>query len=105
MRHLTGRDTRSGRQASSTPCAFSPLLPAPPGSRRWAKVFDMARQTFPYKGLAYYREEDAGLFAGRDEEIEKCVHLIRHAWTSLFVVHGLSGCGKSSFLRAGLIPN
>jgi hypothetical protein len=65
----------------------------------------MARQTFPYKGLAYYREEDAGLFAGRDEEIEKCVHLIRHAWTSLFVVHGLSGCGKSSFLRAGLIPN
>jgi hypothetical protein len=58
----------------------------------------------PYKGLANYEFEDQHLFAGRDEEIDSCAQLLANAQTKLLVLHGQTGCGKSSFLRAGLIP-
>lgn len=58
----------------------------------------------PYKGLARYTYEDAHLFAGRSEEIDKCASMIIDSDARLFLVHGYSGCGKSSFLEAGLVP-
>jgi len=58
----------------------------------------------PYKGLAYYEARDRHLFAGRDEEIATCARLLAKAQTRLLILHGQTGCGKSSFLRAGLIP-
>jgi hypothetical protein len=58
----------------------------------------------PYKGLQYYREEDKNLFAGRDADIRDCVSLLTQVRTSILILHGSSGCGKSSFLRAGVIP-
>jgi hypothetical protein len=58
----------------------------------------------PYKGLANYECDDRHLFAGRDEEIDICAQLLANAMTKLLVLHGQTGCGKSSFLRAGLIP-
>jgi hypothetical protein len=58
----------------------------------------------PYKGLANYECRDRYLFAGRDEEIDICAQLLANAMTKLLVLHGQTGCGKSSFLRAGLIP-
>jgi hypothetical protein len=58
----------------------------------------------PYKGLAYYGAEDVLLYAGREVEVNDCVHLLADLETGMLLLHGKTGCGKSSFLRAGLIP-
>lgn len=58
----------------------------------------------PYKGLTYYTAEDAVLFAGRDDDIVRCARLLAEWKMRLLLLHGATGCGKSSFLRAGLIP-
>ncbi|HEV2806208.1 MAG TPA: ATP-binding protein [Chthoniobacterales bacterium] len=58
----------------------------------------------PYKGLSYYEPADAPLFAGRDNDVSECADLLARSETRILVLHGSTGCGKSSFLRAGLIP-
>ncbi|MFF4796079.1 hypothetical protein ACFY2M_41925 [Streptomyces sp. NPDC001276] len=56
----------------------------------------------PYRGLARFEPADAGLFFGRDELAER---LFQQACSRRFTaVFGPSGSGKSSLLRAGLIP-
>ncbi len=56
----------------------------------------------PYPGLASFQEKDAARFFGRDREIEEI--LDRLASHRLLAVIGVSGCGKSSLVRAGVIP-
>jgi KaiC/GvpD/RAD55 family RecA-like ATPase len=56
----------------------------------------------PYKRLDYYGENDRPLFFGRDQEIERLAALI-HAHR-LVLLYGASGTGKTSLLRAGVIP-
>ncbi len=58
----------------------------------------------PYKGLNYYGPDDIPIFAGREYDIELCARLVSSPSTAILIVHGSTGCGKSSFLRAGLIP-
>jgi hypothetical protein len=58
----------------------------------------------PYKGLTYYDVEDRPIFTGRESEIEGVSHLLDEGQTRILLLHGETGCGKSSFLRAGLIP-
>nr|WP_229849031.1 helix-turn-helix domain-containing protein [Streptomyces melanogenes] len=56
----------------------------------------------PYCGLTRFEPADAGRFHGRTELTEDLLRLVRaHRLT---VVVGPSGSGKSSLLRAGLIP-
>ncbi|MFF3426031.1 hypothetical protein [Streptomyces sp. NPDC002602] len=56
----------------------------------------------PYVGLAAFRAEDAELFFGRERLVEDLVAtLARHRVLALV---GASGAGKSSLLRAGLLP-
>ena len=56
----------------------------------------------PYKFLDYYTEQDAGLFFGREPEVEAiCSQIVAHR---SFILHGRSGVGKSSIMRAGLMP-
>ena len=56
----------------------------------------------PYKFLDYYTERDASLFFGREDEVETiCSQILARR---CFVLHGRSGVGKSSILRAGLMP-
>jgi NTE family protein len=57
----------------------------------------------PYKGLSSYTEDDASLFAGRDVDIERCAAVLADWNTRILILHGLTGCGKSSFLKAGVI--
>ena len=62
----------------------------------------VARTSRPYKFLDYYSEGDKGLFFGREQEIETiCSQVLAHR---TFILHGRSGVGKSSILRAGLMP-
>jgi len=60
----------------------------------------------PYRGLAVFGEQDAGWFFGREaataEVLDRMSRLLPGA--GLLVVSGASGAGKSSLLRAGVLP-
>jgi transcriptional regulator with XRE-family HTH domain len=60
----------------------------------------------PYRGLAAFGEHDAGFFFGREAATGQVLErMSRHAaGTGLLVVSGVSGAGKSSLLRAGVLP-
>jgi DNA-binding winged helix-turn-helix (wHTH) protein len=56
----------------------------------------------PYKFLDYFTEQDAGLFFGREAEVQSiCSQVLSRR---SFILHGRSGVGKSSIIRAGLCP-
>ena len=56
----------------------------------------------PYKGLGRYEADDAGFFFGRERLVAELVtHLVG---AGLVGVVGPSGSGKSSLVRAGLLP-
>jgi transcriptional regulator with XRE-family HTH domain len=60
----------------------------------------------PYRGLTAFEEQDAGFFFGRETAaIEVLDRMSRSlGGTGLLVVSGVSGAGKSSLLRAGVLP-
>src|SRR5580692_10702638 len=60
----------------------------------------------PYLGLVPFEEHDARLFYGRSELAEQLVRRLsqRLDGTGMLLVAGESGSGKSSLLRAGLMP-
>ncbi|MFD3455215.1 helix-turn-helix domain-containing protein [Streptomyces sp. NPDC058691] len=72
------------------------LPPTPP---------DVAAAPCPYPGLSAYGTEDATRFFGRERAVEELLHRLelRVGKGSLAVV-APSGAGKSSLLRAGLVP-
>lgn len=59
-------------------------------------------QAQPYKGLLPFTEDDAGSFFGRDAFTQRLVELVDQR--PAVVVVGPSGSGKSSVVRAGLLP-
>ena len=65
-------------------------------------------QRAPYRGLRALEFQDAAIFFGRDVEIVRALDRIRGLVEGgvggFLVVLGASGAGKSSFLRAGLLP-
>ncbi|MER9134748.1 TIR domain-containing protein [Mesorhizobium sp. M0830] len=72
----------------------------------WPPANDPRRA--PYRGLAPMEAEDAGIFYGREAAtiaaLDQLRGLAEAASPRLMAVLGASGAGKSSFMRAGLIP-
>ena len=76
-------------------------------------VWNIATQGSPYRGLAPYEEDQSDLFYGRDADMARArARFIeaavgqdsgRHG-TAFLLILGASGAGKSSLLRAGLLP-
>ncbi len=56
----------------------------------------------PYRGLAAFDARHRALFFGRERDVERVIDKLRTS--SLVVVTGDSGLGKSSLVRAGVIP-
>jgi WD40 repeat protein/predicted Ser/Thr protein kinase len=62
-----------------------------------------AEDLHPYPGLMSFTESDAEYFFGREAEVEEMWRKLEGAPRLLALV-GPSGAGKTSFVRAGLIP-
>ncbi len=75
------------------------LEPFLPGRKQLAQL---AADETPYAGLASFQEDDADKFFGRNREIAAMVTRLRDR--ALLGVIGPSGVGKSSFVRAGVVP-
>ncbi|KUN58962.1 hypothetical protein AQJ46_42610 [Streptomyces canus] len=89
--------------------AYAQVLDADPDEweRRWQEADAQVRapsaeERAPYRGLARFEPGDSDLFFGRDRQVGELLGLVRaHRFAAVF---GPSGSGKSSLLRAGLIP-
>jgi formylglycine-generating enzyme required for sulfatase activity len=72
----------------------------------WPPESDLQRS--PYRGLRPLDTEDAGIFFGRAAPVVKALEHLRGLRDApaprLLVILAASGAGKSSFLRAGLLP-
>ena len=75
--------------------ALEPLLPG-----RYTRRLRINQS--PYAGLNAFQEADADRFFGRTDEIAAAVARLRDQ--PLLGIVGPSGVGKSSFVRAGLVP-
>lgn len=62
-------------------------------------------QRNPYKGLASFAKEDVAYYFGREDNIKEVINkVVANEEYNLFTLPGISGVGKSSFLKAGIIP-
>ena len=67
------------------------------------KHMDVVRASIcPYRGLLHFREEDAPFFFGRESSIGRLMDEVQRQ--PFVAVVGASGSGKSSVVRAGLVP-
>src|SRR5262245_58684496 len=55
----------------------------------------------PYPGLRPFEECEWPIFFGREKIVQDIVD--RLTTNQIVVIHGSSGCGKSSFVRAGVL--
>jgi serine/threonine protein kinase len=83
------------QSAAEMLAALEPFLPG-------RRTLELQIDESPYAGLSSFQESDASKFFGRNREIAAMMTRIRDR--PLMAVVGSSGVGKSSFVRAGLVP-
>ena len=70
--------------------------------------FNWDVQRPPYPGLLAFQEEDAAIYFGRDDDIRHLIERLNarraQGGAKFIALLGASGSGKSSLLRAGIIP-
>jgi WD40 repeat protein/KaiC/GvpD/RAD55 family RecA-like ATPase len=94
------------RERSNNPVSISILAAAirgsSPGLDAQAYFETTAGAICPYRGLLFFREEDAPFFFGREQAVKQLIGVTGRS--NFVAVVGASGCGKSSVVRAGLLP-
>src|SRR5437764_13502129 len=55
----------------------------------------------PYPGLRPFRGDEADIFFGREEQVDQLLGKLESC--RFLAVVGVSGCGKSSLVRAGML--
>ena len=83
-------DMKQGMKPTKSRAAATIPLPDEPRARR------------PYPGLRAFHRDEADLFFGREEQVDQLLDKL--AETHFLAVLGTSGSGKSSLVRAGLLP-
>ena len=68
------------------------------------ETWDRARFGSPFPGLAAFGADHERVFFGRDLASRQATERLRGAKTPFLLILGASGAGKSSLLRAGLMP-
>lgn len=97
---LRGVPVRAEVPDGHLPGSTAPALSARPGPVGDAPDEDDQRS--PYVGLRSFEQADADLFFGRDAAVQRLVDLLSDH--RAVTVVGSSGSGKSSLVRAGLLP-
>jgi hypothetical protein len=80
------------------PLSWQNRLPWPPPGERGAS---------PFPGLETFERRHAAVFFGQDKvrrELQAAINQLPQRQSRLLLILGASGCGKSSLLRAGLVP-
>ena len=75
------------------------MSPKPPST---ADLLTTVRPKSPYPGLRPFEAEEWSIFFGREQMIDEVIE--RLADHRLVLIHGSSGSGKSSLVRAGVLP-
>ena len=78
-------------------CGIQGIAPGAPSETRLPSL-----HICPYRGLEAFHEDNAEFFFGRDSLTQWLVEGLRNS--RFLAVIGSSGCGKSSAVRAGLVP-
>ncbi|HEX8741006.1 MAG TPA: hypothetical protein VF925_12810, partial [Casimicrobiaceae bacterium] len=79
--------------------ASSTATPATPASPAATSQVDVEH---PWLGLASFSEETQGFFYGREDEVAELARRVQRK--TLTLLFGQSGLGKTSILRAGIVP-
>jgi WD40 repeat protein len=70
--------------------------------------FEWDHKRPPYPGLLAFDEADAAIYFGRDDDIRRLIERLNarraQGGAKMIAVLGASGAGKSSLLRAGVLP-
>lgn len=74
----------------------SEYLGRPTATQRWIGC--------PYPGLEAFTPEQGPIFFGRGSEIDLLIHQLANTQVRFIAVVGASGSGKSSLVKAGLLP-
>ena len=82
--------------------AVSYLIPTERLAAEWPGLRELALPPSPFRSLKPFEESDQAIFHGRQEDAERIAEAVaRRGWTTLI---GPSGSGKSSLVRAGVVP-
>ena len=95
-------DLRNGESPDAIEILARAARGEPPGHDAQSRLADARSGVCPYRGLQPFREEDEAFFCGRQSFTEKLVEAVEGR--TFVAVVGASGSGKSSVVRAGLMP-
>jgi hypothetical protein len=90
---------RAGTPPTATPPGSAPLASPSSAAGDGAATVDDRN---PWLGLASFTEETQSYFYGREDEVAELARRVQRKL--LTVLFGQSGLGKTSILRAGLVP-
>ena len=101
---IAAATTRALRETFPT-CAGYPTCATDPRYSRPVAVTTYPGTVTPLRGLNAFTEAECDVFWGRDDERDELTRLVTADGYRAGLLHGAAGVGKTSLLRAGLIPH